>query len=73
MRNQPGVRGDCAADFFRDGTRLTAPFNDVRLQVTGPGVKLIDQIGVATAGAPMLAVSRSDSMAYMSGMAASRA
>jgi eukaryotic-like serine/threonine-protein kinase len=58
--------------FFREGTLLAAPFDEDRLRVMGPGVKLIDQIGVTTAGAPMLAVSRSGSMAYMSGTAESR-
>jgi eukaryotic-like serine/threonine-protein kinase len=58
--------------FFRDGTLLAAPFDEERLRVKGQAVKLIDQIGVTTVGAPMLAVSRSGSMAYMSGVAASR-
>jgi serine/threonine protein kinase/Tol biopolymer transport system component len=58
--------------FFRDGTLLAAPFDEERLRVTGPAVKLIDQIAVTTAGAPMLAISHSGTMAYMSGMAGSR-
>ena len=58
--------------FFRAGTLLAAPFDEERLQVTGAVAKLIDQVGVTSAGAPMLAVSRSGSMAYTSGTAATR-
>jgi eukaryotic-like serine/threonine-protein kinase len=58
--------------FFRDGTLLATPFDEERLQVTGSVVKVIDRIGVTSFGAPMLAVSRSGSVAYTTGTPATR-
>ena len=53
--------------FFRDGTLLTTPFDEQRLQVSGSVVKVIDGVGVTSLGAPLLAVSRSGSLAYTTG------
>jgi eukaryotic-like serine/threonine-protein kinase len=58
--------------FSRGGTLLIAPFDQERLQVAGPVAKIIDGVGVTAAGGPMLAVSRSGSVAYTSGTATTR-
>jgi Tol biopolymer transport system component len=57
--------------FFRDGALLAAPFDRDRLQMSGPAMKVIEEIGVTAAGAPMLAVAASGSVAYVSGTTAS--
>ena len=58
--------------FFRGDTLLAAAFDEERLQVTGPAVKVIEQVGMTSVGAPMLAVSRAGSVAYTKGTAATQ-
>jgi hypothetical protein len=50
---------------------LAAPFDRDRLQMSGPAMKVIEEIGVTAGGAPMLAVAASGSVAYVSGTTAS--
>jgi Tol biopolymer transport system component/predicted Ser/Thr protein kinase len=58
--------------FFRGDTLLAAAFDEEHLQVTGPAVRVIDQVGMTSVGAPMLAVSHSGSVAYTKGTAATQ-
>ena len=57
--------------FFRDGSLLAAPFGRDRLEASGPATKVVEKVGVTASGAPMLAVARSGSLAYLSETSAS--
>jgi serine/threonine protein kinase/Tol biopolymer transport system component len=50
--------------FFRDGALLAAPFDVDRLAVTGPPVRVIEDVAVDSAGAPLAAVSDTGILAY---------
>jgi Tol biopolymer transport system component len=58
--------------FFRDGSLFASRFDQERWAVTGVPVKVIEKIGATASGAPMWAVSRSGSVAYMRGTVANR-
>jgi serine/threonine-protein kinase len=50
--------------FFRDGVIFAAPFDAARLQVTGPAVAVLKDIGLDQYGAPSLSISAAGSLAY---------
>ena len=51
--------------FFRDGALIAAPFDADRLAVTGPSVRVIDNVAVdASAGVPLVALSENGSLLY---------
>jgi Tol biopolymer transport system component len=50
--------------FFRDGVVFAAPFDVARLQVTGPAVAVLKDIGLDQYGAPSLSISAAGSLAY---------
>jgi serine/threonine-protein kinase len=57
--------------FFRDGALLAAPFDVDRLEITGPVVRVVENLAVdATMGAPISAVSATGSLVYASSGAA---
>ena len=58
--------------FLRAGALLAVPFNRSRLQVSGPAMKIVEEVGVTASGMPMAAVAASGSLAYVSGTTASR-
>jgi len=68
----PGYVASGHLIFFRAGTLLAAPFEEARLQLTGAAKKVIDDVVITPAGPPMLAVSRSGSVVYTSGTAATQ-
>ena len=52
--------------FFRDGALIAAPFDAERLAVTGPSVRVIDNVSVdASAGVPLVALSENGSLLYL--------
>jgi serine/threonine protein kinase/Tol biopolymer transport system component len=54
--------------FFRDGALLGAPFDVDRLQVTGPVVRVLENLAVGTTmDAPLAAVSNAGSLTYAPG------
>jgi len=57
--------------FFRDGSLLAAPFDRERMETSGPATRVVEKVGVAASGAPMLAVAASGSLAYVSETSAS--
>jgi hypothetical protein len=50
--------------FFRDGVILAAPFDAARLEVTGPVVAVLEDVGLDQYGAPLLSISAAGSLAY---------
>jgi Tol biopolymer transport system component len=50
--------------FFRDGGLIAAPFDARRLEVTGPPVRVVDDVGVDVLGSPLVALSSAGSLAY---------
>jgi hypothetical protein len=58
--------------FFRDGELLAAPFDAVRLELTGSAVRAIDNIPASLSGVPMVDVSPSGTVAYAPTTAVSR-
>jgi serine/threonine-protein kinase len=50
--------------FFRDDVVLAAPFDAARLQVTGPAVAVLEDVGLDQYGAPSLSISATGSLAY---------
>ena len=53
--------------FFRGGAVLAVPYDAQRQQLTGPAVKIVDQVGLTATGVPLIAVSRSGSLVYIRG------
>ena len=52
--------------FFRDGALIAAPFDADRLAVTGPSVRVIDNVAVdASVGMPLVALSENGSLIYL--------
>jgi eukaryotic-like serine/threonine-protein kinase len=51
--------------FFRDGVLLAAPFDADKLKVTGPEVKVLENISLDQVGNPMVALSNAGSLAYV--------
>ena len=59
--------------FFRDSALLAAPFDVTSLEVTGPPVRMVENVAVDSAGAPHASVSSSGSLVYpSSGIGTSR-
>ncbi|MBI4887996.1 MAG: protein kinase [Acidobacteria bacterium] len=58
--------------FFRDGELLAAPFDAAALQVTGPAVRVIDNLPASVAGVPVVDVSPAGTMVFAPTTAASR-
>jgi serine/threonine-protein kinase len=58
--------------FFRDGSVLAAPFDVSRLHVTGPAVRVLDNIAVDFLGSPQVALSSSGMLVYASSTNATR-
>jgi Tol biopolymer transport system component len=59
--------------FLRDAALLAAPFDAVRLQVTGPAISVLKDVSLDQFGAPLVTISSAGSMAYLpSGQATKR-
>ena len=56
--------------YCRDGVLFAAPFDAARLEVTGPAVRVVENLAL-TAGVPVAAVSASGSLAFVPDAAAS--
>ena len=50
--------------FFRDRALLAAPFDAVRLEVTGQPVRMVENLAVDFTGAPLVTVSTTGSLVY---------
>jgi serine/threonine-protein kinase len=55
--------------FLRDGAMLAAAFDEARLEVTGPAVRIVENVAVTGSGAPMAAVSATGTLVYASAAA----
>jgi serine/threonine-protein kinase len=51
-----------------DGTVVAAPFDENALEVRGPAVPLIEDVGIASGGALELAIARNGSLVYTAGL-----
>jgi eukaryotic-like serine/threonine-protein kinase len=59
--------------FLRDAALLAAPFDAVRLQVTGPAISVLRDVNLDQFGAPLVTISSAGSIAYIpSGQATKR-
>jgi len=52
--------------FFRDGALFAVPFDAQRFTVTGTPVRVVDDIGVAAFGGPLVAISGTGALLYAS-------
>lgn len=67
----PLIARDGPLVFFRDGVLVAAPFDRERLVVTGPAVKLVEDVALDNLGAPLASLSASGAFIYVSRAAAS--